>query len=233
MTETAAIDAHVGERLKKRRLELEMSQGDVGEGLGLSNKQIQKYEAGLSALSFNKMYILAKLLDVSVEYFYKDLRKTARTPANDDTLCVVRDTPINILLVEDDDFDEDTTRAALDKSECAYNLYTVHNGVEAIKFLKNRKKDSLNSPEIVLLDLNIPKKHGLEVLKEIREDDSLKYIPVIILTNSIDKKDMTEAYELGVSGFLSKSFNYDEFCRNISLTIKYWTLANVLPSMQS
>jgi two-component system, response regulator len=107
----------------------------------------------------------------------------------------------NILLVEDNADDIELAKRAFQKSSIKNHIMVTHDGAETLDYLYGRGKytdrDITNIPRVILLDLKMPKVHGLEVLKQIRNDERTKYIPVIILTSSQDKSDVKRAYEFG------------------------------------
>ena len=128
-----------------------------------------------------------------------------------------------ILLVEDNPADVRLTKQAIQKSELVSQLDVVKDGVEAIKFLQKFKKDShVDRPDLILLDLNLPKKSGLEVLKEIKEDEDLRRIPVVVLTISSNEEDLLKAYNLHANCFINKPLNIKEFYIIIEFICTFW-----------
>ena len=128
-----------------------------------------------------------------------------------------------ILLVEDNPGDIRLTQEALKESKIEIHLDVVTDGEQAIDFLFKRNKfaDSIR-PHIVLLDLNLPKKNGIEVLKEIKSNDSLKKIPVIVLTTSDADHDISKAYSLHANCYILKPVDFDDFARVIKLVETFW-----------
>ncbi len=131
-----------------------------------------------------------------------------------------------ILLVEDDDVDVMTVERAFKDLKITNQLVNTANGEEALEYLKN---DSNRKPSIILLDLNTPKMNGLEFLKLIKADNTLRKIPVIILTTSSQQQDIVECFKLSVAGYIVKSIDYAKFAKAISTINLYWTLSK-LPS---
>jgi len=128
-----------------------------------------------------------------------------------------------ILLVEDNPADVRLTKQAIQKSELVSQLDVVKDGVEAIHFLKKFKKDThAVYPDLILLDLNLPKKNGLEVLKEIKEDEDLKRIPVVVLTISSNEEDLLKAYNLHANSFIKKPLDIKEFYIIVEFICTYW-----------
>jgi CheY-like chemotaxis protein len=110
-----------------------------------------------------------------------------------------------ILLVEDDELDVISVKRSLDKLETAYDLLTAFNGIEALEIL-----GTIDAPDVILLDLNMPKMNGLEFLAELRSHPELKNIRVFVMTTSSESVDRNRAEELGVSGFIIKPLNYND-----------------------
>ena len=110
-----------------------------------------------------------------------------------------------ILLVEDDELDVISVERSLKKIESEYNLYTAYNGIEALDILKKMNANAL--PDVILLDLNMPKMNGIEFLRIIRTDGLLKDIKVFVMTTSSESSERAEAEELGISGYIIKPLN--------------------------
>ena len=119
-----------------------------------------------------------------------------------------------ILLVEDDQIDAMTVKRALGDLKIVNPLVEVTNGEEVLKYLINHRNVK---PCFILLDLNMPKMNGLEFLKVIKADDTLKSIPVFVLTTSTAKEDTTESLRLGASRYMVKSIDYEEFLETIKI----------------
>lgn len=131
--------------------------------------------------------------------------------------------PVNILLVEDNEGDVLLTRVALEEAKILFNMSVVRDGKEAINFL-NKEGTYLNAvmPQLVLLDINLPKKNGHEVLKFIKANENVQHIPVIMLTTSSSQKDIDMAYDNGASGFIIKPSDVNEFLTSVTAVINFW-----------
>ena len=130
---------------------------------------------------------------------------------------------INILLVEDNEGDIRLTKEALKESKVAINLYIVKDGVEAIEFLKKKGKfENEIRPDVVILDLNLPKKDGREVLDEIKQDEGLKSIPIVILTSSEAEIDILKAYNLYANCYIKKPLGLDQFITIVQSIAHFW-----------
>lgn len=138
----------------------------------------------------------------------------------------------HILLVEDDDKDVELTLSALDNYKLANDVDVVHDGEEALDYLYRRgkfKERTGNDPVVVLLDLKMPKVGGLEVLRQIKADDHLKMIPVVVLTSSKEEKDIVESYRLGVNAYVVKPVKFHQFIDAIKEVGLFWLVLNEPP----
>ncbi|MBC2605275.1 response regulator [Pelagicoccus albus] len=134
---------------------------------------------------------------------------------------------IEILLVEDNEADIRLTQIALDRSNLEHNLNVVKDGEQAIAYLKGEEGyDERVEPDLVLLDLNLPKVNGSEVLKDIRATEALKDLPVIVLTTSDADKDIFESYELHANCYLTKPDSLNRFMDVVEMIKDFWTKAN-------
>jgi two-component system response regulator len=128
-----------------------------------------------------------------------------------------------ILLVEDNPGDIRLTQEALKESQMEIHLDIVTDGEQAVDFLLKRGKfTEAIRPNLILLDLNLPKKNGIEVLKEIKADESLKKIPVIVLTTSDADHDINKAYSLHANCYILKPVDFDDFAKVIRLVESFW-----------
>lgn len=140
---------------------------------------------------------------------------------------------IDILLVEDNPDDVELTRRALKKGKVANNLYIVRDGEEALDFLFHKgeyaDKKKYHIPGLILLDINLPKRNGIEVLQKIKTEPILKRIPVIMLTTSKRDEDIIQSYDLGVNSYIMKPVEFDKFIQTIKNIELYWILTNTPP----
>ncbi len=142
--------------------------------------------------------------------------------------------PLEILLVEDNKGDVGLIQEFLTDAKIGTNLHVAEDGEEAGHFLCHEGK-FLDSPrpDIIILDLNLPKKDGREVLREIKENSNLKNIPVIILTTSSAEKDILRVYDLHANAYLIKQLDFDEFMKVIKSIEDFWFKAATLPPKHS
>lgn len=137
---------------------------------------------------------------------------------------------INILLVEDNPGDIELTLEAFSEAKLKNPIHVVNDGVEAMAFLRKEGKYSNEStPDLVLLDLNMPRKDGREVLTEIRNDPDLTIIPVIILTTSDNELDILRSYELHANCYIKKPVNFEKFVDVIKQVEGFWLSVVRLP----
>jgi DNA-binding response OmpR family regulator len=137
-----------------------------------------------------------------------------------------------ILMVEDDPKDVELTLTALDDYKLANEVVVTRDGEEALDYLYCRGKftaRSTDNPAVLLLDLKLPKVDGLEVLKQIKSDEKLKMIPVVVLTSSHEEKDMVTSYELGVNAYVVKPVDFHEFVNAVKELGVFWALINEPP----
>jgi len=138
--------------------------------------------------------------------------------------------PVEILLVEDNPGDERLTREALKEGKVYSNLHWVKDGVEAMEFLRREGKyQNAPRPDIILLDLNLPKKDGREVLHDIKNDDALKRIPVVVLTTSKAEEDVLRTYNLHANCYVTKPVDLEKFIVVVKSIDVFWLTVVTLP----
>lgn len=138
--------------------------------------------------------------------------------------------PIEILLVEDNPGDVDLTRNALENSKMRITLHVVGNGEAAMAFLQSRGSNAdAPRPDLILLDLNLPRKDGREVLAEIKSDEDLKRIPVVILTSSKDEEDILKSYNLHANCYITKPIDINQFFKVVKSVENFWFSIVKLP----
>jgi two-component system response regulator len=136
----------------------------------------------------------------------------------------------SILLVEDNPNDELLMLRALKKNNIANEVIVAHDGVEALDYLFGTgpytERDLKDLPQLILLDLKLPKIDGLEVLRQIRANQLTKYIPVVILTTSAEQKDIIDSYDLGANSYVQKPVDFNEFMLATQQLGLYWLVIN-------
>ena len=131
---------------------------------------------------------------------------------------------LNILLIEDDMIEVMKMNRTITTLKLPHNIIEANNGEEALEILKD--KNSL--PDIILLDLNMPKINGLEFLAILKSDKFLRHIPTVILTTSNNQKDLLECYKIGVSGYVLKPLKYEDYVSKIGSLLNYWSINELI-----
>jgi two-component system, response regulator len=138
-----------------------------------------------------------------------------------------------ILVVEDNPDDEELTRIALQESNIKHQLVAIRDGVEALDYLfatgAHAGRRASMMPQLILLDLKLPKMTGLEVLRRLRADERTKFIPVVILTSSIEEEDLLNAYRLCANGYVRKPVDFSQFGEAVRQLGLYWLTLNEAP----
>jgi len=141
--------------------------------------------------------------------------------------------PVEILLVEDNPGDVRLTKEALREGKVYNNLHWAKDGVEALEFLRREGKHAdAPRPDIILLDLNLPKKDGREVLSSIKNDDRFKQIPVVILTTSEAEEDVLRSYELHANCYITKPVDLEKFIVVVQSIDRFWLTVVTLPPVK-
>ena len=131
---------------------------------------------------------------------------------------------LKILLIEDDAIEVMKLNRAISSLQLKHQIIESNNGEAALDILK--KKEVL--PDIILLDLNMPKINGIEFLKIIKSDPYLKYIPTIVLTTSNNKRDLLECYKIGIAGYILKPLKYDDYVAKVEKLLAYWSINELI-----
>eukprot|EP01035_Chromulina_nebulosa_P026080 gene26080-34099_t len=224
---------YVGKRLREKRNKLGLSLAELGAGLNIAPQQLQKYECAESTVSANRLYQIGCLFGVNIDYFFNGfnaiLQNATRVPQA--IIQPDRTVHLKVLLIEDNDSDAYLTRKAFEVCPVKIDILVMHNHRDVFRFLQGQKTDVVfPQPDLILLDLNLPKMDGLSILRKIKQDSMLSHIPVVILSHSISLKDMVTCYKNYASGFIAKSFDFDVFREKLNLLARYWAQTVVLPS---
>lgn len=140
---------------------------------------------------------------------------------------------IDILLVEDNPADIQLAREALDESKLYCNLHVVNDGEAALAYLRQEGAyQGMPRPDLILLDLNLPKKDGREVLQEIKADERIRSIPVVVLTMSQADEDTMKTYQAGANCFITKPIEFDQFIKVVRSIEEFWFTIVKLPQKQ-
>ena len=224
--------AYIGQRIRERRKLLKLSQSELAELMGFSYQQMQKYETGVSHVSAGKLLLFAKILNVPPNYFYEglNLEESIGESLDSSVIHKPRAKAFRILLIEDNPADVILFKKAMNECEGTVDVHSFHDADAAMDFLQNHEaKFSQKLPDLIMLDLSLPKMNGLALLKIIKKNSRLQEIPIVVLTNSISMGDMMEAYRLGAAGFIQKSVELNEYMDCMSVVVKYWSKVVALP----
>jgi chemotaxis family two-component system response regulator Rcp1 len=138
--------------------------------------------------------------------------------------------PVEILLVEDNPADVRLIVETFKDFQSRNNIHLVKDGVEAMDFLRKQGRYAeMPKPDMIILDLNLPKKNGFEILKDIKEDELLRSIPVVVLSTSDSEKDISKAYDLQAACFVTKPVGLDDFIRTVKSIENFWLSIVKLP----
>ncbi len=141
-----------------------------------------------------------------------------------------RGRPATVLLIEDSPSDVLMTREALDQAKVQIDLHVLDNGIDALSFLRREDRYSTAPrPVLILLDLNLPRKDGREVLREIKSDEALKRIPVVILTSSSAEEDVMRAYGLHANCYVTKPIGFEGLAKVVRSIENFWFTVVTLP----
>src|SRR5256714_6087587 len=203
----------LGNAIKQHRSVLGISQEELAARAGLHRTYVSEVERGERNPSIASVEKLARALEISItSLFDPALPREA----------------VEILLVEDNPIDIELTKSAFQKAQITNPLHVVNDGEAALDFVFARGAHAgrLNArpPRLILLDLNLPKKSGLEVLKEIKEDPGTQNIPVIILTISEEDEDINECRRLGAETYIVKPVSFQNFSKVTTLLSLSWVL---------
>lgn len=137
---------------------------------------------------------------------------------------------VEVLLVEDDPGDVELIKEGLNGAKIFINLHVVDDGVKAIKYLKREGPyGNASRPDLIILDLNLPKKDGKDVILEVRNDERLKSIPIVVFTTSASEEDFSRCYELGANCCITKPIGLDEFMKIVKSIKDFWVTIVKLP----
>jgi CheY-like chemotaxis protein len=127
---------------------------------------------------------------------------------------------LKVLLIEDNLIEIMKMKRTISLLELGHTMHEAKNGEEALTILEDKSK----FPDIILLDLNMPKMSGIEFLTIIKDSEEFRHIPIIILTTSDNQKDLLECYRIGISGYILKPLKYDDYVKKIEAVLGYWSI---------
>jgi hypothetical protein len=226
------MSVFIGQRIRERRLKLGLTLVDVSQKLNVSHQQLQKYEQGTSRISASSLFQISEILGVSISYFYSgyDNPIDEDQGSSESFINCDRKSALNLLIAEHDPADERLVREAVLDAKKPVNVYTLHDGNQVLDLLKNRRGISrLPRPDIIFIELSLPKINGLMLLREIKRDRNIQDIPTIIMSYGLSKKDLADCYRNYASGYIYKDCNFSRFKSQIKDAIIYWSTV-CLPS---
>ncbi len=145
---------------------------------------------------------------------------------------MIQSRPVHILLIEDNPGDVRLTQEAFRESNLPIRLDVVMDGLEGVRYLRKQGKyENATTPDLVLLDLNLPKMDGRQVLQDIKNDPELRRIPIVVLTTSNAEHDILQCYDLHANSYVNKPVDFDQFFDIIRQIEAFWIQTSILPSM--
>ena len=226
-----SFDEKIGLRLREKRRAMGMTLEGLSKLLNISLPQVQKYESGATKLSPRFLYELCKIFSVQPNYFFQDFETDLKAVDwSQGIISQERSLPLRILIVDDNPSDSCLTQAALQESSKRIITYEIRNPEDVLPTLNRRNfPQAFGFPDIILLDLQMPKMSGLDLLKRLKKDRLLSYIPVIVLSGALNRQEMHQAYENFAAGYICKPFELEEYKDKLLKTVDYWVDAVVLP----
>lgn len=227
-----SVYVYIGQRIRERRKLLGLNQSELAGLMGFSYQQMQKYETGASHVSAGKLLLFARILNVPPSHFYDGLNldENIGKRIGEKVIQRTRTEPLRILLVEDNPADVILFKKAISACPEPTDVHTIHDAETVMDFLQNHEaKYGRKQPDIVVLDLSMPRLSGMELLKLIKKNPKTLELPVMILTNSINIGDMMESYRQGAAGFIQKSAGMQEYAESMEVVTKYWSKIVALP----
>lgn len=234
--QTNEISHYIAKRLREKRQAAKLNRVAMAYQSDISLVQLRNYESGRSKISAAHLYQCAHTMGVDINYFFKGLKNlTRRIPSTqDNAIQKGQSCALNVLLIEDNDACIYLTRRAFESSSHAVTLNVMDDYECLFSFLRKQTPSlPFPHPDIIILDLNLPKVDGISILREIKQDDALSDIPVIILSNSTNVKDMITCYQEQASGYMQKPFDIDVLETNIDILAHYWAHTVVLPKREN
>lgn len=227
-SDSRILDKYVGHKIRERRKALGLTQIELGEILGLSHQQVQRYETGENTVSMPRMLEIAAKLNVKPSFFYKNAPVRSEVGVRQPGI-ISRELarPLRLWVVEDCSHDALLLRKALERSTISTEMQHYSSAEQALDALRRAGETAF--PDLLLLDINMPRMNGLQVLEQIKREKPLSALPVIVLTNSIRSKDMQEAYARQASGFIQKNSDLMGFYEDIDRLLQYWCRTVILP----
>jgi two-component system response regulator len=230
---TKKLNTYVGMRLSEKRKARRLTLTYLAQRVNISPQQLQKYECAQSMMPALRLYQLATVLQVDVNYFFNGFSDfEGRMVSAPNTMApppLLK--PLNILLIERDENDAYRTRRALENANTSVNLLVMRKGPTVLRFLRNQETSVLfPRPDLILLGMPHSKNDGLFLLRELKRDQTLSDIPIVVLANSSKTQDIITCYAEHATSYVCKPFKHDVFEHMINTLLSYWAHAVVLPN---
>ena len=223
---------YIGQRIRERRKALSLNLTELAGMMGFSYQQMQKYEAGISHLSAGKLLMVSKILNVPPSFFYEGIKieRPSNRAGNRGLVQKDRSDPLIIMLVEDNPADILLFKKVMNTLPNKPQVEALYDGESGLEYFKNCTLMNQTIPDLIVMDLTLPKMTGMKFLQALKKNAFTAGIPVVVLTNSVSVKEMREAYEHGAAGFIQKSVDVDEFTQSMETLINYWSKVAALPA---
>lgn len=236
MTPMDNIDQIIGSTIKARRRSIGLSQADLAQKLAVSHQLIQKQESGESRISASNLFQIARILGVTTDHLFQNVDNLPviekRLPRPDDLIASERMSNLCVLVIDDSSSDQLLFAKAVDATNLQVSILFANSAKDAEDIFRNGVKsgDSKLIPDIVFLDLRMPKVSGLDFLKHIKKCSSYWQQPIIVMSNAIDAKSMHDAYKLGASGYICKPADFFDLKDVLQHVLSYWANVIVMPT---
>ncbi len=220
------LDKFLGKRIRNFRTKMRWPLKKLASELSISIQQVQRYEQGVNKISASLLHEIAKIFNTQISYFFEGFEEEQGEETG-------KKTNFNILLVEDNLQDEFLIRKALEDFPEQLNIYTIHSGQQALEYFREAGGEAciqFPKPDLVLLDIYLPGMKGFDILKDIKKRALYRDIPVIMLTSNSSSEDVLFSYHLQASGFIRKSFSFEEFKDQFHKVLTYWAKTVTLPT---
>jgi len=229
------LDMHIGKKLRERRNKLHFTLSQVADALGMSHQQIQKYEQAQNRVSAAILFQLSQFYGVAPQFFYQGFSLENCSSKKMRTNQIFHDpqSEIKILLAENDPIDVQVLRNALDSCDRKISSYSLYDGDQVINYLKYKKNNDniFEKPDLILLSVDLSKRDGLIVLKELKRDKSTQNIPVVMLTNKINQEEIELIYGNSAAGYFLKTTDQSQVNQKMRYLIDYWCLGIIIPGL--
>lgn len=214
------ISKIIGKEIYKNRKARSITREELAKSINVSQSLIQQFENGSTKISLPILYQIYHILKFSIDDLFDRIKKEEQEARNKDNkyVCANKLDSLRILMIEDNIVDQMVFSETLKEINIKTEFTGIQNGDEALNLINEDNFDY----DIIFLDINLPKRDGIDILRSIKGSDSVKNIPVIIYTSSILGEDMKKCYKMGCNGYLIKTLNNETLKNNLLTTMNYW-----------